>query len=415
MYDSGTSTGEITGHTGVVLGCAVRQKRPYRIATCGEDSLMNFYKGPPFKFEHSNREHTRFVNCVEYSPDGEIIATGGGDKKILFYDGTEGKFKAELKADEDNKNQLKGGAHKLSVLSLSFARDGKTLFSCSADKTVKLWDVETQKYKRTMYVREALDPKEIELTDTPVGVTCTNYGAVVCTLRGDLCLFDDRVEGYLPVSIMRANSKAISSISVLPVPSELSEEEKLNRVDFVAASNDGQVVEYNLTKGPRCGTKGFPLDGQILVGATEANGNILSISPNGLNVTESPVAFAYPHKFDPAKNDASGLVGIATPSPSSHVTNAIDIPRGISLLNNGENCVVISKNRVLIFTTDNNADGEVDGKPSKRVVAESVAEYGPVCVATHSEKNLIAVGGNDHYVHFYKFDKDAKTVTEYGL
>lgn len=57
-WDSGTNVGEFDGHSRRVLSCAFKPTRPFRIVTCGEDFLVNFYEGPPFKFKLSHRLDT---------------------------------------------------------------------------------------------------------------------------------------------------------------------------------------------------------------------------------------------------------------------------------------------------------------------------------------------------------------------
>lgn len=54
-WDSGSNVGEFDGHSKRVLSCAFKPTRPFRIVTCGEDFLVNFYEGPPFKFKQSHR------------------------------------------------------------------------------------------------------------------------------------------------------------------------------------------------------------------------------------------------------------------------------------------------------------------------------------------------------------------------
>lgn len=54
-WDSGSNVGEFDGHSKRVLSCAFKPTRPFRIVTCGEDFLVNFYEGPPFKFKLSQR------------------------------------------------------------------------------------------------------------------------------------------------------------------------------------------------------------------------------------------------------------------------------------------------------------------------------------------------------------------------
>lgn len=54
-WDSGSTVGDFDGHSKRVLSCDFKPTRPFRIVTCGEDFLANYYEGPPFKFKHSIR------------------------------------------------------------------------------------------------------------------------------------------------------------------------------------------------------------------------------------------------------------------------------------------------------------------------------------------------------------------------
>ncbi|KAG6496431.1 hypothetical protein ZIOFF_044298 [Zingiber officinale] len=116
MWDSGSTVGEFDGHSRRVLSCAFKPTRPFRIVTCGEDFLVNFYEGPPFKFKLSQREHSNFVNCVRFSPDGSKFITVSSDKKGIIYDGKTGEKIGELSAED---------GHKGSIYTLSWSPDGK--------------------------------------------------------------------------------------------------------------------------------------------------------------------------------------------------------------------------------------------------------------------------------------------------
>ena len=65
-----------------VNSVSYRQTRPFRIVTGGEDLLVNFYEGPPFKYKHNLREHDRYPNVVRFSPDGAQFASVGSDYKV---------------------------------------------------------------------------------------------------------------------------------------------------------------------------------------------------------------------------------------------------------------------------------------------------------------------------------------------
>ena len=78
--------------------------------------------------------HTDTVNSVCFSPDGKLLASGGGwdDKTIRFWDVENKKEIAALKG------------HNQAVVSVSFSPDGKLLASVDYN-SIRLWDVETQK------------------------------------------------------------------------------------------------------------------------------------------------------------------------------------------------------------------------------------------------------------------------------
>lgn len=54
-WDSGGNLGEFEGHSKRVVSCSFKPSRPFRIASCGEDFVVNYYEGPPFKFKASHR------------------------------------------------------------------------------------------------------------------------------------------------------------------------------------------------------------------------------------------------------------------------------------------------------------------------------------------------------------------------
>jgi hypothetical protein len=45
MFDTGTSTGEIIGHSKAINAVTIRQQRPFRAATAGDDNLIVFHQG----------------------------------------------------------------------------------------------------------------------------------------------------------------------------------------------------------------------------------------------------------------------------------------------------------------------------------------------------------------------------------
>jgi WD40 repeat protein len=71
------------------------------------------------------------VRSVAFSPDGQILASGGDDNKITLWDVATGQERAILQE------------HRHLVWSVAFSPDGRILASGSGigDSTIKLWDV----------------------------------------------------------------------------------------------------------------------------------------------------------------------------------------------------------------------------------------------------------------------------------
>lgn len=82
--------------------------------------------------------HSDVVHVVEYSPDGELIASGAADRQVIVID----------RAATDRRFRLEGHTHH--VLGLSWQSSGQRLVSGSADLTVKVWNVEQRQQERTV-------------------------------------------------------------------------------------------------------------------------------------------------------------------------------------------------------------------------------------------------------------------------
>ncbi len=82
--------------------------------------------------------HTRWVNSVAFSPDGNTIASGSRDNTIKLWDVASGTLKATLEE------------HVWWFNSVAFSPDGNTIVSGSSDNTIKLWDVATGTLKATL-------------------------------------------------------------------------------------------------------------------------------------------------------------------------------------------------------------------------------------------------------------------------
>ena len=81
--------------------------------------------------------HKESITCVSVSPDGKMIASGSRDKTVRLWN-------AET---ETLHKTLKG--NRKPILSLTFSHDGSSIASTSEDKTVRVWNVDTGRRKHT--------------------------------------------------------------------------------------------------------------------------------------------------------------------------------------------------------------------------------------------------------------------------
>ncbi|KAG8941143.1 hypothetical protein FRC03_004800 [Tulasnella sp. 419] len=75
--------------------------------------------------------HSDDVNAVSYSPDGETIATGGDDRRVMIWDSRTG---AQV-------HILEG--HSSLVWAVAFSPNGRLLVSGSGDRSVRMWNSAT--------------------------------------------------------------------------------------------------------------------------------------------------------------------------------------------------------------------------------------------------------------------------------
>lgn len=222
MWDSGTNVGEFDGHSRRVLSCAYKPTRPFRIVTCGEDFLVNFYEGPPFRFKQSHRDHSNFVNCVRYSPDGSKFLSVGSDKRGIIFDGKSGEKIGELSSE---------GGHTGSIYAVSWSPDGKQVLTVSADKSAKVWDISEDnngKVKKTLTC-----PGSGGVEDMLVGCLWLNEYIVAVSLGGTISIFLSSDLDKAPTSFS-GHMKNVSSLTIL----------KSNPRILLSSSYDGLIVKW---------------------------------------------------------------------------------------------------------------------------------------------------------------------------
>ncbi len=90
----------------------------------------------------SFNSHGGYVYCVKFSPDGQILASGGADRRIRLWNTNTGKIIYTLEG------------HQESVTAIEFMPNGKILISAGADRTIRFWDLAQRQLLKTIEAHE---------------------------------------------------------------------------------------------------------------------------------------------------------------------------------------------------------------------------------------------------------------------
>ncbi|ESO90974.1 hypothetical protein LOTGIDRAFT_191449 [Lottia gigantea] len=195
MWDTGTSVGNLTNHHKSVNSIDFKQTRPFRIATGSEDFTVGYFEGPPFKAKNNMKGHTNFVQTVRFSPDGEILATGGSDGVVLLFNGS----------TSEPVGSLGEKAHKGGVYGISYSPDGRQILTVSGDKTAKIWDLESRSVVNEFVMGDQID-------DMQVGCLWQNNHILTVSLSGYINYLDVNNPNK-PLRIIKGHSKSIMALA----------------------------------------------------------------------------------------------------------------------------------------------------------------------------------------------------------
>ncbi|KAJ3402086.1 hypothetical protein HDU80_005385 [Chytriomyces hyalinus] len=343
LFDTASSVGEISGHSKPVNAVAIRPGRPFKAVTCSDDMTVNFYPGVPFKFEKSLSNHSRFVQCVRYSPTGEFFASAGMDAKIFLFDGKTGDLVAEFSAE----NGHAGG-----ILSISWNKEGTELLSCSSDTTAKIWDVATRSVIHTVQIGEAgvVDNQQ-------VGCLWQGNHLISISLSGDINYLSKTSPS--PIRIVKGHQKAITALAAIPGSST-----------FYTGSYDGRIHAWSLKDG-------VPVHHEVS-GSSHSN-QIKGLSADGAGKV-----------FTVGMDDTTRSIDDAGKAFSVNASGTSGAPVDIAA-RNGVSVVATSTGKITVSK---------DGVPT----ASLSVDWVPTAVALSPNGSTIAIGDEEKRVRIYSAD-----------
>ncbi|RPB19551.1 WD40 repeat-like protein [Terfezia boudieri ATCC MYA-4762] len=352
-FDTGNSVGEVSGHSNPVNSVSIRPVRPYRAATASDDRTIVFYHGPPFKFNSQLREHhTNFVQGVAFSPTGDHLVSVGSDRAICIFDGKTGEFKSKISSGEDD--------HKGAIFSVSWSTDSKHFVTSSADQTVKLWDVETQKASHTWKFGPGSGVTQPHQQAGVVWPNRTDGTIISLSMSGDLNYLTEKDEK--PYRVVTGHQKSITALGVVP-----------DGKTIFTGSYEGRVCSWDITKG----------EASIVAGQTHRN------QVSGI---ETGVGKVFSVGWD-------DTLRAADPVSNSFVDSGVAIPgqpKGISATGKDGELAIATQSGVYVM---------LNGEVVKRF--EGKINYTPTTVTASAASTEIAVGADNNKVYVYSASDSA--------
>ncbi len=221
-------TQTLTGHTSLVSSVAISPDKQ-RVASASRDRTVKIWSLATGQLQFTLTGHRDRVTCIAYNPKwatsdpgrSHILASGSADGSIHLWQADTGELLQDFPA------------HSGAIHALAIGPDGKTLISCSWDRTLKIWTLPTapDNYPE---LRETLCPHVLPGS----AVAISPNGKTFATASHDTTIKLWTLDTIEPVATLSGHSMTVSSLAYSPDSTTLA-----------SGSHDGTIKLWRHSSG----------------------------------------------------------------------------------------------------------------------------------------------------------------------
>lgn len=376
FWDTGASVGEIAGHGKPINSVSIKPTRPFRVVTGSEDFAVNWYEGPPFKYKGAKKDHTRFVNCVRFSPNGNLFASVSSDKSGFLYDGKTGEKKLSLSTEN---------AHTGGIYCCSWNADSTQILTASADRSCKIWDAETGQCVSTFQFEKTTENQQL-------GCLWQGNYLLSVNLAGEITYLDKN-NTSTPQRVIKGHNKAVTALAF---------DEK--KSSFYSGSYDAEIIRWDSNTGENNGPSGKGHSNQVTQISIDGDSIVTSGMDDSVRTTATE-PFAYSAEKVGQDSPVCGVVSSGGVSVSASmktitvikgnaVASSVDAPfqpTSIAMHPNGKEVAVGGQDKKIhIYSLSGTTLTETNVLEQHRDFVTALS-YSP-------DGNYLGSGGKDRYV-----------------